>query len=306
MVSRHLKALASDWGFQQDNTHIWGEKHGYLLSLEDGKKCTLMTLTFAPLSDEQRGALYRIMGQTQSFGIDKYALNDTVLSAEFKNGISNHHIIEFWKAFLPILTEKGIQGKSHCVLCGEPIAEDEKANTIRIDQMVGRAHRTCAEKTQQDLHDERERFSGEKKAYLMGAIGALLGGLVCTIPWIFVQHFVRFFASVLGLFIGLGAYKGYKYFGGKIGKNTLPIIVFAIFVSVAFTQFGALTLLMIKNNAPIMLKTYWEILSNTEALGFILRNLVIGYLMAFLGSRKILQTLHDYRDGGSATLIMLD
>ena len=47
------------------------------------------------------------------------------------------------------------------------------------------------------------------KKYLPGIIGALLGGLIASIPWILMYVYGEMMLSLLAIIIALGALKGY-------------------------------------------------------------------------------------------------
>ncbi len=137
MVGKHLKELASDWGFKQDK-QIWGEKHGYMLALEDGQGFKMLTLSFASLNDEQRGALERFMTEAKPlYFVQNYGITDKMLTVQIKDGavsgkVGAQRIIDFWQALLPVLKEKGVHGADHCNVCDKPIEDDYDAHTIRI------------------------------------------------------------------------------------------------------------------------------------------------------------------------------
>ncbi len=74
---------------------------------------------------------------------------------------------------------------------------------------------------------EKEAIKEPKKkkgSYITGTIGAILGGLVASIPWILTYSFANMIIAALAILIAGGAYLGYKIFKGRIGKG-FPVIL---------------------------------------------------------------------------------
>ncbi len=162
------------------------------------------------------------------------------------------------------------------------------------------------EEIQQELDTSKEAFDNEKKNYGVGFIGALVGGLVATLPWILVQHFTGFLASALGLLIGMGAYKGYKIFGGRDGKATLWMVIFVVIISVLFSQVVMLGIAMFQNDIPLVFENFIILLGDGELQRALLGDLAIGYIMAALGVSGIVRRLHRAGKGGNVTVEVLD
>ena len=311
MVSKQLQALASDWGFNTDQ-QIWGENHGYMMAVEDGRGVKLMTVAYSSLTDEQRGALERFMDESKAiYAVQNYAVGEKMLAVQIKDsGVSGkvgvQRVIDFWQALLPVLNEKDVHGAKYCAICGEGIDGALDSNTVRINQMVARAHHACVDQIQQEAETANDAFHSEKKNYIAGFFGALVGALVATIPWILVQHFTGFLASALGLLIGMGAYKGYKIFGGKDGKATVWMIIFSTVVAVAFTQIAMLGIVMVENNIPLLYENFAKLLSYKELTDAMLGDLAIGYLMAGIGIFATAKKIHRSGKGCAPSVEILE
>ena len=75
----------------------------------------------------------------------------------------------------------------------------------------------------------------ENGNYLLGTIGAILGGIIGAIPWTLVYFFANYNIALLAILVGMGAIKGYTIFKGKFTKKTkilISIISLIILVSV--------------------------------------------------------------------------
>ena len=64
----------------------------------------------------------------------------------------------------------------------------------------------------------------KEKGYLMGILGATIGGFIASLPWILVYVYGNMIFSLLALPIALGAWKGYQLLKGK-QDGKLPYIV---------------------------------------------------------------------------------
>ena len=78
---------------------------------------------------------------------------------------------------------------------------------------------------------EHKELVKVKNNNFWGFIGAILGGLVASIPWILVYAYGNIMISALAIFIAVGVFYGYKLFGGKITKS-LPITLILISILV--------------------------------------------------------------------------
>ena len=78
---------------------------------------------------------------------------------------------------------------------------------------------------------EHKELVKVKNNNFWGFIGAILGGLVASIPWILVYAYGNIMISALAIFIAVGVFYGYKLFGGKITKS-LPITLIVISILV--------------------------------------------------------------------------
>ena len=81
-----------------------------------------------------------------------------------------------------------------------------------------------------------------KNNYFLGIIGAILGGVVASIPWILVYVYGNLMLSALSILIPVGIFYGYKLFGGRTTK-ALPTIV--VIISILITILTMLVLMPI-------------------------------------------------------------
>ena len=97
-------------------------------------------------------------------------------------------------------------------------------------------HEDCVRSQSADIQtkvQENEMSGG----YLLGIVGAVLGGLVGIIPSVILAIFMNMISGWLCALIPLCAYYGYKLFGGKMSRGTLGIIVVVSLLMVPATQY---------------------------------------------------------------------
>ncbi len=101
-------------------------------------------------------------------------------------------------------------------------------------------HQACVRSEVQavSLKAQKNQRSGN---YIIGALGALLGGLVGTIPNVIAAVWLERIVAILYALIPLGAYYGYKLFKGRMNKSALVFTilssVFNLFMVEYITQY---------------------------------------------------------------------
>ena len=131
-----------------------------------------------------------------------------------------------------------------------------------------------------------------KKNYLQGFIGALLGAIVCTLPWILLYVYFNFLFSVLGAIIGFGAYKAYKMFGGKDGSKTALIIIITSLLAITFATFVIIPLWLVAKEGYGFNFDYLRLLySNGDFVSGIVRDYVISLIFTLLGISGIIKKI---------------
>ena len=124
----------------------------------------------------------------------------------------------------------------------------------------------------------------KNKKYLPGIIGALIGGLIASIPWILMYVYGEMILSILAVVIALGALKGYQILKGKI-DNKLPIIISII--SIVCVTISTLViipfLLLAKEGIETSLENFEMLYYYEPFLKGIIKDYVISLIFTFLG-----------------------
>lgn len=131
-----------------------------------------------------------------------------------------------------------------------------------------------------------------KKNYLLGILGALIGGLIATIPWVLVYVYANMIYSILAIFVAMGALKGYQIFKGTIDKK-LPIII--IIISLLSITIATLLiipcLLMIKEDIAISVANLKLIYSNSDFITAMTRDFIISIVFTCLGISGVISSI---------------
>ena len=130
----------------------------------------------------------------------------------------------------------------------------------------------------------------EKKegSYLIGIIGAIIGGAIATIPWVLAYVYGNVMLSLLAVLIGAGEFYGYKIFRGKIDKK-LPIIivVLAIIIVTIVTLLIIPALLLQKENMTVSFNSIINLYTYNNFLSGIIRDYIISVLFTVIGAGVI-------------------
>ncbi len=76
-----------------------------------------------------------------------------------------------------------------------------------------------------------------RENYIKGILGALIGGILFSLPWVLVYVYLNYILSLLAAVIALGAFTFYKLFGGMVDKKTPLIIGISSVLSVTLAMF---------------------------------------------------------------------
>lgn len=138
---------------------------------------------------------------------------------------------------------------------------------------------------------------GKKNGYFIGIIGALIGGLVTSLPWILMYVYGNMILSLLALPIALGAWKGYQLLKGK-EDNKLPYIVAVVsVVCVTVATLVIIPLLLgVKEGWTFSLDTLESLYNFDEFKTAIIKDYAISVLFTFMGIGGVLGKIKDSVD----------
>lgn len=132
----------------------------------------------------------------------------------------------------------------------------------------------------------------KKGNYLLGIIGALIGGLVATIPWILVYVYGNMMFSALAIIIAFVALKGYKLFKGSDTKYLPIIITIVSIISVSVATLVIIPLVMLyKEGYNVSMYNFKRLYRTDSFVSGITRDFIIAIFFTFLGISGIINNL---------------
>ena len=161
---------------------------------------------------------------------------------------------------------------------------------------------------------EQEPIKTEKKkakgSYITGIIGAVIGGIIATIPWILVYVYGQMMFSILAALIAFGEYYGYKMARGKVNKKLPVILMVMALVIVSITTLVVIPGLLIHNEGiAVTTENIQRLYQNSEFSTAIVKDFVISFIFTILGAsivtsnvkRKLSNNEEDGKDSSKNT-----
>lgn len=132
----------------------------------------------------------------------------------------------------------------------------------------------------------------ENRRYLTGILGAIIGGIIATIPWILMYVYGNVMLSILAAIIAGGEFLGYKICKGKIDKK-LPIIIMVIAVIIVMVTTLAIipALLIQKEGLPVSVTNVQKLYGSSEFSTAITRDCIISVVFTILGASIVTSTI---------------
>lgn len=160
---------------------------------------------------------------------------------------------------------------------------------------------------QEPIKTEKEKAKG---SYITGIIGALIGGIIATIPWILVYVYGQMMFSILAALIAFGEYYGYKMARGKVNKKLPVILMVMALVIVSITTLVVIPGLLIHNEGiAVTTENIQRLYQNSEFSTAIVKDFVISFIFTILGAsivtsnvkRKLSNNEKDGKDSSKNT-----
>lgn len=146
-------------------------------------------------------------------------------------------------------------------------------------------------------------------SYVTGIIGAVIGGVIATIPWVLAYVYGGMMLSILAALIAAGEFYGYKLLKGRINKS-LPIIIMiiALIIVTVATLVIIPALLIAKEGIAVNLENIQRLYSNKEFSSAITQDFVISFVFTILGASIITSNIKKQlaNNDGNENEIKLD
>ncbi|MBC8059704.1 MAG: hypothetical protein H7Y18_03470 [Clostridiaceae bacterium] len=283
MANYNVKKFSKEKNWTISKNCAYGEIDGYLITLMSisNSKCFFIPLISMEEMDKQ-AILNSLNENKKMFKLLAFGFSDDTLYFKFTEGLMGakvKHIDNTLQSITDILKNINFKDKNCCVFCKK---EDALEKTY-IDSVCFHSHDSCYFEATKELEQAVREYSVESKNYFLGSIGALLGALVCSLPWILAQVFLERIMVLLAFFITLGALKGYTLFKGKTGVLTRWIVALVSLISVVIANITTLIIQLVQHNIPIDSATLEFILDNQELMDTVKSDMLMGLFIASIG-----------------------
>lgn len=292
MLSKQLKGWGETSGWSSHRSSIFGEYKGFWFHIKQERSFVSFCVV-VPLDTFQRRAIEPLLSslmvakQRLFFTSAESYLRVTV--AHGLKGLKAEDITHVVEGMYAALVEVGVR-PVRC--CGECVIEGEYlATTVGTHSIMPMCDH-CYGLGERDTAQTKQELSESDYGYSMGIAGALLGGVIATVPWIIVGR-MGFFASILGLIIGSGALYGYRLAGARTGPKTRWIILFSTLLCVLFAHTLSLAMELAEVGIPINLLTYRILFTDRAFFDLSWGRLSIATVMALIGVRGIFSSLGE-------------
>lgn len=170
---------------------------------------------------------------------------------------------------------------------------DEKVTNVNVtNENVLNENVANENNLQQEADNKVIKTKEEKKkvkgSYITGIIGAIIGGLIATVPWVLMYVYGNMMLSALAIIIAAGEFYGYKLFRGKMTKALPAIIMVLSVLIVALTTFCVIPAILLHNNGlTVSMDTMKILYSNSDFIDGITKDGLIAIVFTLLGASAI-------------------
>lgn len=149
--------------------------------------------------------------------------------------------------------------------------------------------------------EPREKKSKASGSYVTGIIGAIVGGIIATIPWVLMYVYGNMMLSALAILIAAGELLGYKLLKGKMTK-AVPIIIMAIaIVIVSVTTLLVIPSVLLYNEGVVVsVNTLKVLYADSEFTGAITQDFILAVVFTILGASVITANIKKQIAEGTA------
>lgn len=141
-----------------------------------------------------------------------------------------------------------------------------------------------------------------KKNNALGILGAIIGAILFSIPWIIAYVYLNYILSLLAMVIAFGSFYFYKLFGGEVTKKTSIVVTISSLLSITLATFVFIPLcLMLKENIAINAENISLVYQNSEFIGALVSDYLVSLLFTALGIGGIIRSINQqaYQVNGS-------
>ncbi|MDD7793846.1 hypothetical protein [Clostridium sp. 'White wine YQ'] len=284
MALSKLKEFASLKGWKFEKNIASGEENNYLFTVISGQGVKIFICPLPSISEENKNqVLNHLTYNKKLLKISSFLFDHDMLIIKFKENYRRTKIETMNNLLINLtnlLNSLGIKGKECCIFCGH----DNANETIYFENVMYSAHSECYTQQVEMIETAAREYESENKNYLRGAIGALIGGILISIPWSFAQVYLsNNLAAIFSTLLSLGLLKSYYLFKGKLGSATRWIIAACTFISAIISQLLVVEIMMLQHGTTIEYSDLIGLFGISGLAAMFRLNVKLSLFIAFIG-----------------------
>lgn len=137
----------------------------------------------------------------------------------------------------------------------------------------------------------------------LGILGAFIGGMVATLPWILCYVYMNMMYSVFTIIVAVGALKGYEIMKGKLDKKVPFIIAIVSFICITIATLVIIpNLLMIQEFGSTSFEAFKLLYNIPEFKEAIMQDYVYTVLFTIIGVGGVFVTVKKQIQEGATKI----
>ena len=312
-----LDVIAKEYGLNKKMLYIYGDLKGYAVVIKDSLEnyATKLYVTFTmQMTTEQKEAIKKVLEDFDReeekkkffsseskgvnlfkvYSIENYWFYDDSIQFKFMATSQKfkERFFEFVDWFVSILEKSKIMKTDHCSICGTEIEKDK--DWFLVDYKVYHAHEKCVNYLNEKNEIENETAEKESDGtYLQGIVGAIIGGLLGSLIYIYVGAYIRYlYVFILTTFISIGAVFGYNKLNGKRTRNKRKILLIVTLSIMLIAEMSRVVIIVINEIIkyygeliPIkhIFETVMYVITEGGEYRFMIMNIVFGSVFVIFG-----------------------
>lgn len=222
-----------------DKNHSYGVIEGYEVNVIVSSMSSLPVLMHISchIPEENKNQvindLYAAKIKFLKYGLTEYGLY--IGLSDMTYGRLYGRMGEVLLQVLEILKNNGALGSEYCPICGE-VMDPVEAKKCNIDGYTITLDTHCVENINAIIEKENTDFDNAPNNYIMGFLGACVGGFVGAVL-AFILNLVGFISAVSALVAAALGSILYVRFGGKQNKMMIVIVVLTTIVFMLLSVF---------------------------------------------------------------------
>ena len=145
------------------------------------------------------------------------------------------------------------------------------------------------------------------KKNILPMIGALLGGLIATLPWVLVYVYGNMMYSILAILVAMGALYGYQLFRGEVNEQ-LPLKILIIsLLSISLANLVIIPcLLLAKEGLEVTISNFAYLYQSSEFVRGSIIDYIVSIVFTLLGISGVIKSIKGQVENNNDGKIKID